>query len=230
MHLSQAVQDKLIEHTRLLARGLQVVGLVNIQYIVAGEEVYIIEVNPRSSRTIPYISKVTGIPMVDLATRVMLGERLADLGYGTGLAPESGVYAIKVPVFSFEKLPDVEVSLGPEMKSTGEVLGLSLIHIFLPAYRVVDTCTSQLGAVSPYYYSTYNRQNQAHGSAGKSVVVLGSGPIRIGQGIEFDYCSVHCVWALKQAGYETIIINNNPETVSTDFDTADKLYLSLIHI
>ena len=125
MHLSQAVQDKLIEHTRLLAQGLQVVGLVNIQYIVAGEEVYIIEVNPRSSRTIPYISKVTGIPMVDLATRVMLGERLADLGYGTGLAPESGVYAIKVPVFSFEKLPDVEVSLGPEMKSTGEVLGLS---------------------------------------------------------------------------------------------------------
>ena len=85
MHPSQAVQDKLIEHTRLLARGLQVVGLVNIQYIVAGEEVYIIEVNPRSSRTIPYISKVTGVPMVDLATRAMLGEKLRDMGYGTGL-------------------------------------------------------------------------------------------------------------------------------------------------
>jgi Carbamoylphosphate synthase large subunit (split gene in MJ) len=89
---------------------------------------------------------------------------------------------------------------------------------------MVDTCGAEFDAVSPYYYSTYNDENEARPAGGKTVVVLGSGPIRIGQGIEFDYCSVHCVWALRDAGYETVIINNNPETVSTDFDTSDRLY------
>ncbi len=94
----------------------------------------------------------------------------------------------------------------------------------IPTYKMVDTCAAEFAAVSPYYYSTYDVENESVPTDNKKVIVLGSGPIRIGQGIEFDYCSVHCVWALKDAGYETIIINNNPETVSTDFDTSDRLY------
>jgi carbamoyl-phosphate synthase large subunit len=94
----------------------------------------------------------------------------------------------------------------------------------IPSYRLVDTCAGEFDAVSPYYYSAYGTATEAKNTGRKTVVVLGSGPIRIGQGIEFDYCSVHCVWALKRAGYDTVIINNNPETVSTDFDISDKLY------
>lgn len=99
--LSRKVQDTIVDYTRRLASALQVVGMMNIQFIVYNETVYIIEVNPRSSRTVPYISKVTGIPAIALATRAMLGERLADMGYGTGLYRHSGYYAIKMPVFSF---------------------------------------------------------------------------------------------------------------------------------
>ncbi len=101
------------------------VGLVNIQFVIYDDTVYVIEVNPRSSRTIPYISKVTGVPIIDLATKVMLGGKLKDLGYGTGIYKEAGYYAVKMPVFSFEKLTDVDTGLGPEMKSTGECLGLA---------------------------------------------------------------------------------------------------------
>ena len=116
--------EKVIDYTRRLALSLNTKGLINIQYVIKNNAIYIIEVNPRSSRTIPYISKVTGVPMIDLATRVMLGEKLADLGYGTGLYPSALYRAVKVPVFSFEKLLDVDTHLGPEMKSTGEVLGV----------------------------------------------------------------------------------------------------------
>lgn len=116
---------KLVEHARALARTLHVKGLVNIQFIVKDGRVYVIEVNPRSSRTVPYISKVTGVPIVKLATRVILGEKLRDMGYGVGLYKKSRLVAVKMPVFSFEKLIDAEPSLGPEMKSTGEVLGVS---------------------------------------------------------------------------------------------------------
>ncbi len=123
--LTQKTRATIIDYTGRLARALNVKGLVNIQYVVYGGEVYVIEVNPRSSRTVPYISKVTGVPMVDLATRIMLGEKLADMGYGTGLYPNADYVAVKVPVFSFEKLHDVDVHLGPEMKSTGEVLGIA---------------------------------------------------------------------------------------------------------
>ena len=125
-YIPNHIRDTIVEYTRKLALSLQVIGLVNIQFILFNDEVYVIEVNPRSSRTVPYISKVTGIPIVDLATSIMLGQKLADFDYGTGLyARYPWVYAIKAPVFSFEKLHDVDVSLGPEMKSTGEVLGLS---------------------------------------------------------------------------------------------------------
>lgn len=117
--------ERIVKTTKLLAVGTKTIGLINIQYILKDGELYIIEVNPRSSRTVPYISKVTGIPMVPLATRCCLGEKLKGMGYGTGLYRSSKVYAVKVPVFSSDKIPDLEISLSPEMKSTGEVLGLS---------------------------------------------------------------------------------------------------------
>ncbi len=123
--ISQEVKNKIVEYTRRLARALHVVGLINIQFIAMGEDVYVIEVNPRSSRTVPYISKVTGIPIVDLAARVIMGNTLKEMGYPTGLGPEAEYVAIKMPVFSFEKLRGAEISLGPEMKSTGECLGIA---------------------------------------------------------------------------------------------------------
>ncbi|MEY8391336.1 carbamoyl-phosphate synthase large subunit [Lachnospiraceae bacterium] len=122
--ISQEVKEKIVEYTGRLARALHVVGLINIQFIAMDEEVFVIEVNPRSSRTVPYISKVTGIPIVDLAARVIIGNTLKDMGYPAGLAPEAEYVAIKMPVFSFEKLRGAEISLGPEMKSTGECLGI----------------------------------------------------------------------------------------------------------
>ena len=119
------VKATIVDYTRKLAQSLHVIGLINIQFIVCGEDVYVIEVNPRSSRTVPYISKVTGIPIVPLATRVILGKKLKELGYPTGLAPEADYIAIKMPVFSFEKIRGADISLGPEMKSTGECLGIA---------------------------------------------------------------------------------------------------------
>ena len=119
------MSDKIIDHTKRLAMALGVVGIVNIQYLLSEGELYVIEVNPRSSRTVPYISKVTGVPMVDLATRCMLGDKLRDTSFGTGLYKHPPYVAVKVPVFSFEKLSNVDTQLGPEMKSTGEVLGIA---------------------------------------------------------------------------------------------------------
>ena len=123
-HLSDRIKRIIVEYTRLLAKELNVIGLVNIQYVVYNHEVFVIEVNPRSSRTVPYISKVTGIPMVDIATKIMFGAKLKDMGYESGLYPAGDYVAVKVPVFSFEKLTDVDTMLGPEMKSTGECLGI----------------------------------------------------------------------------------------------------------
>ena len=123
--LDDEVKETIVEYTKRLARALHVIGMINIQFIVCGQEVYVIEVNPRSSRTVPYISKVTGIPIVPLATKVILGHKLKELGYSTGLAPEADYIAIKMPVFSFEKIRGADISLGPEMKSTGECLGIA---------------------------------------------------------------------------------------------------------
>ena len=123
--IGKLVKDKIAEYTRRLAMALHVKGLINIQFIAIGEDVYVIEVNPRSSRTVPYISKVTGIPIVDLATEVIIGKKIRELGYKPGLQPEAEYYAIKMPVFSFEKIRGAEISLGPEMKSTGECLGIA---------------------------------------------------------------------------------------------------------
>lgn len=124
-NLSKKIRETIIEYTGRLAKELNVIGLVNIQYVVYNNQVYVIEVNPRSSRTVPYISKVTGIPMVDIATKIMFGATLKELGYESGLYPEGDYVAVKVPVFSFEKLQDVDTMLGPEMKSTGECLGIA---------------------------------------------------------------------------------------------------------
>lgn len=123
--ISDTVKEKIAEYTRRLAKALHVKGLINIQFIAIGEDVYVIEVNPRSSRTVPYISKVTGIPIVDLATEVIIGKTIKELGYEPGLQPEADYFAIKMPVFSFEKIRGAEISLGPEMKSTGECLGIA---------------------------------------------------------------------------------------------------------
>ena len=123
-NISVAIKEKILEYTKKIAIGLEVIGMVNIQFIEFKDELYIIEVNPRASRTVPYISKVSKVPIVDLATRVMLGEKLKDFGYGTGVYKEPELVSVKVPVFSTQKLPEVEVCLGPEMRSTGEVLGI----------------------------------------------------------------------------------------------------------
>jgi len=123
-NLSDKLKEKVVEHTIKITRALKVQGLVNIQYVVSDDNVYVIEVNPRSSRTVPYLSKITGVPMVDLATKALLGTKLSSLGYETGMIDEMSFVAVKVPVFSFSKLTKVDTNLGPEMKSTGEVLGL----------------------------------------------------------------------------------------------------------
>ena len=123
--VSEKVKETIAEYSRRLAKALHVIGLINIQFIAVGDEVYVIEVNPRSSRTVPYISKVTGIPIVDLATEVIIGKKIRDLGYEPGLQPAADYVAIKMPVFSFEKIRGAEISLGPEMKSTGECLGIA---------------------------------------------------------------------------------------------------------
>ena len=123
--ISDSVVKTLVEYTRKLSLRLNVIGLVNIQYVLFNDQIYVIEVNPRSSRTVPFISKVTSVPMIELAVNCMTGMKLRDLGYGTGLYKQNGYVCVKAPVFSFEKLADVDTGLGPEMKSTGEVLGIS---------------------------------------------------------------------------------------------------------
>lgn len=139
--LSQKAKDIIVDYSCRLARALHVVGMINIQFIVSDDTVYVIEVNPRSSRTVPYISKVTNVPMIDVATKALLGYKLPDLGYTEVLYPESDYVAVKMPVFSFEKLHDVDISLGPEMKSTGEVLGISksFPHALLKAFIASGT-------------------------------------------------------------------------------------------
>ena len=123
-NICDEIEKNIIDYSHRIAKALEVKGLINIQYVLCEGKLYVIEVNPRASRTIPYISKVTGVPMISLATKVMLGKKLKDLGYGVGLNRVKKINAVKVPVFSMEKLPDTEIALGPEMKSTGEVLGV----------------------------------------------------------------------------------------------------------
>ena len=147
--------DKIVDISTKLALSLGTKGLVNIQYLIYRNELYVIEVNPRASRTIPYISKVTGVPMVELATKVMVGTRLIELGYGTGLYKIPPYFAIKVPVFSFEKLNDVNSELGPEMKSTGEVLGIGRT-LNEALFKGLISAGFKVGRESTYHDKKYN--------------------------------------------------------------------------
>ena len=142
-------EEKIIEYTEKIAKELNIIGILNIQFIISNGEVYIIEVNPRSSRTVPYISKVTNLPMIDIATNVILGKKLKDLGYGTGLYKKSDYICVKMPVFSFEKIKNADTSLGPEMKSTGEVLGVSkkFENAVLKAFIASGANVSTKGAI-----------------------------------------------------------------------------------
>ncbi|MDR1773740.1 MAG: carbamoyl-phosphate synthase large subunit [Clostridioides sp.] len=143
-NICDRIKQKILDYTKKIAIDLNVIGMVNIQFIEYKDELYIIEVNPRASRTVPYISKVSGVPIVDLATRCMLGEKLKDLGFGTGIYKTPSIVSVKVPVFSMSKLAKVDISLGPEMKSTGEVLGVgenieeALYKGFLAAGRNIE--------------------------------------------------------------------------------------------
>ncbi|NLK21921.1 MAG: carbamoyl-phosphate synthase large subunit [Epulopiscium sp.] len=156
-NISGKIKEKILDYTKRISLALDVIGMVNIQFIEFEDELYIIEVNPRSSRTVPYISKVTGVPVIDIATRVMLGENLRDLGYGINIYKEAELIAVKVPVFSTEKLPMVEVSLGPEMRSTGEVLGVgktlneALYKGFMAAgMKIPKEGGTMLATIKPY--------------------------------------------------------------------------------
>ncbi len=142
-------EEKIIEYTTKIAKELHVKGILNIQFIICQGAVYIIEVNPRSSRTVPYISKVTNLPMIDLATKVIMGEKLRNLGYGTGLYRKSSYVCVKMPIFSFEKIKNADISLGPEMKSTGEVLGVSrrFSDAILKAFIASGTNVSKSGNI-----------------------------------------------------------------------------------
>ena len=149
-HVPEHIIEKIKDVTYRIAIELNVIGMINIQFIEFRDELYIIEVNPRSSRTVPYITKVTNVPVIDIATRIMMGEKLKDMGYTTGIAPVTSTVAIKIPVFSTEKLPRVEVSLGPEMRSTGEVLGVgknfkeALYKGFVAAGTTIPKCGSTI--------------------------------------------------------------------------------------
>ncbi|MCI8421771.1 MAG: carbamoyl-phosphate synthase large subunit [Clostridia bacterium] len=160
------------ECSKLLAVNLHTIGLVNIQYLIYKNELYVIEVNPRSSRTIPYISKVTGVPMVDLATRAILGEKLADMGFGTGIYPNSPYVAVKVPVFSFEKLTNVDTQLGPEMKSTGEVLGIATT-LEEALYKGLVAANYKMKKKGGIFISVRNQDKDEIGEIGQKFEELG---------------------------------------------------------
>ncbi|MBQ9900429.1 MAG: carbamoyl-phosphate synthase large subunit [Acholeplasmatales bacterium] len=181
--LSDKAIDKIVDYTKRLAKALHVKGMINIQFIAIKDDIYIIEVNPRSSRTVPYISKVTGIPIVKLATKVILGHKIKELGYTPGLQPKADYYAIKMPVFSFEKIRGADINLGPEMKSTGECLGISKsfnealykaflgANIRLPKYKnmIITVCDEDKPEILPiakrfeaFGYHIYATKNTYH--------------------------------------------------------------------
>lgn len=171
-NLSREVIDTITSYTRALALGLAVRGVINIQYVVVNEDVYVLEVNPRSSRTIPFLSKVTGVPMVKLATRIALGETLAGMGWSSGLLPDRPYIAVKAPVFSFAKMGLVEISLGPEMKSTGEVMGID--HQYGAAlYKAVTAAGMNIPAAGTVLLTVADRDKEEAGTLAQRFVQLG---------------------------------------------------------
>lgn len=158
-HVSSKIKEQILDYTRKLAVGIGIKGMLNIQFIEYKERLYVIEVNPRASRTVPYISKVSGVPIVELATKVMLGEKLINLGFGIDIYKEPELVAVKVPVFSTQKLPKVEVSLGPEMKSTGEVLGIGK-NMYEALYKGLLAAGMQLKKEKGYVLATVNNHDK----------------------------------------------------------------------
>ncbi|WP_461204730.1 carbamoyl-phosphate synthase (glutamine-hydrolyzing) large subunit [Clostridium sp. DL1XJH146] len=213
--LSDEVVDKLVKNTKKIAKALKTVGLMNIQYVFDGEEVYVIEVNPRASRTVPILSKVTGVPMVKLAVEVMLGKKLIDAGYGIGLRKEKKLHAVKFPVFSNEKLENVDIYLGPEMKSTGEVLGVdkdldgAILKGFLGAgFKFYDGGTLYVSlkdvdkeegieTVREYYNNNYK----------KIYASKNTGEVLEKAGIPCEIISIEKLFKLLSKGEISLIIN-----------------------
>jgi carbamoyl-phosphate synthase large subunit len=170
--LSQKVIDTIVDYTTRLAVGLNVKGLINIQYVVVEEQVYVIEVNPRSSRTIPFLSKVTDVPMVNVATRVAMGESLKSLGYKSGLLPAKPYTAVKAPVFSFSKMQQVDISLGPEMKSTGEVMGIDY-HYARALYKAITGAGMNVPEYGTVLFTVADKDKQEGGELAKCLADLG---------------------------------------------------------
>ena len=170
--LSQKVIDTIVDYTTRLAVGLNVKGLINIQYVVVEEQVYVIEVNPRSSRTIPFLSKVTDVPMVNVATRVAMGESLISLGYKSGLLPAKPYTAVKAPVFSFSKMQQVDISLGPEMKSTGEVMGIDY-HYARALYKAITGAGMNVPEYGTVLFTVADKDKQEGGELAKCLADLG---------------------------------------------------------
>ncbi|CAI8033236.1 Carbamoyl-phosphate synthase large chain, partial [Geodia barretti] len=350
---SQTLTDKEYQMLRSaslkIIRGLGIEGGCNIQMAEPDSPYYVIEVNPRVSRSSALASKATGYPIARVSAKIAVGKRLHEIPNavtgktGAAFEPALDYCVVKIPRWPFDKFPNGDRQITTQMKATGEVMAIDrsfeaalqkairsleignrtlLCHgegpdtrnlmepndlrlwalmaalrrntppeelmgkTFIdpwfisamqrivnmerrllgetltpdllyrakrlgfsdrqvgtladmlpeqvrnlrhdwnlrPVYKMVDTCAAEFEAVTPYYYSTYEEENEALPLPGKKAIVIGSGPIRIGQGIEFDYCSVHAAWALSQAGVSSVMINSNPETVSTDFDTSDRLY------
>ena len=275
MTLSDEAYQELRDAAIAVVRAVGVdTGGSNIQFARERDsgELRVIEMNPRVSRSSALASKATGYPIAKVAARLAVGYTLDEIPNDlTGTTPASfeptlDYVVVKMPRFAFEKFPGADRTLGTQMKSVGESMGigrtfveafdkarrgLELDHDWQPeglhpwfaaelarlesaaptparsgavAFRRVDSCAGELDAASNYFYSTRGERDERPPEPGRSVVILGSGPNRIGQGIEFDYCCVHAAASFRAQGYEAVMVNCNPETVSTDYDTSDRLY------
>ncbi|MBV7272296.1 carbamoyl-phosphate synthase (glutamine-hydrolyzing) large subunit [Clostridiaceae bacterium UIB06] len=222
--LTEDTIKTLVEYTKKIAKGLNIIGLVNIQYVFDGSDVYVIEVNPRASRTVPILSKVTGVPMVKIAIETMLGNKLKDLQYGTGLLENKNFFAVKVPVFSGEKLVDADIYLGPEMKSTGEVLGVDKI-LDKALYKGFSASGINIVTEGNVYVSLKDVDKEEGIEILKSYIRLGfkvyasekTGECLIQHGIKCDTIDIEEVIDLVGKGKISIVINtptkgNNPES------------------
>jgi len=204
--LPQQVIDTIVDYTRRLALALKVKGLINIQFVVADGQVYVIEVNPRSSRTIPFLSKVTNVPMVSIATRVAMGETLREQGYAGGLLPDKAYTAVKAPVFSFAKMQKVDISLGPEMKSTGEVMGVDFNYA-RALYKAITAAGMNIPASGAVLFTVADKDKEEAGELAKSFVELGykliatEGTARYLQGLGLE---VYTVFKVGEAGINII--------------------------
>jgi carbamoyl-phosphate synthase large subunit len=268
MTLSDEAYQELRDAAVAIVRAVGVdTGGSNIQFARHRENgaVRVIEMNPRVSRSSALASKATGYPIAKVAARLAVGYTLDEIPNDlTGTTPASfeptlDYVVVKMPRFAFEKFPGANRTLGTQMKSVGESMGIGrtfaeafdkarrgleidaewepeglhpwfaaelerALPVGAPSFRRVDSCAGEVEAASNYFYSTRGERDERPPEAGRSVVILGSGPNRIGQGIEFDYCCVHAAESFRAQGYEAVMVNCNPETVSTDYDTSDRLY------